>query len=187
MTVSRALPWVLALAVLPVAPAAAQFGGMPGMPGSPGMMSPGGGAPGGFGAPQQQGPPPACQQLLVARDETQKTAQAVQAAGQKKAPPEELCKLFKAFLSAESKMIKGLEDQSETCGVPPDLVKQIKSSHSKTSQIGKQICEVAAQGPRPSGPTLSDALGTTPVVPDTSTVKKGQGTFDTLSGSPLAR
>jgi hypothetical protein len=24
-------------------------------------------------------------------------------------------------------------------------------------------------------------------VPDTSTVKKGQGTFDTLSGSPLAR
>jgi hypothetical protein len=45
---------------------------------------------------------------------------------------------------------------------------------------------VAAQGPTQRS-SLSDALGTTPVVPDTNSTKKGQGTFDTLSGSPLAR
>ena len=56
------------------------------------------------------------------------------------------------------------------------------------AQVGKQVCDAAAQGPRPAGPTLSDALGTTPMVPDSSTAtKKGQGTFDTLTGSPLAR
>jgi len=180
MTFSRALPWVLVLTVLALSPAAAQFGGMPGMPGSPGM------SPGGFGAPQQ--PPPACQQLLANRDETAKHGQAIHAAGQKKVPPEELCKLFKTFLSSEGKMLKGLEQHSATCGVPPEVLKQVKASHEKAAQVGKNICDAAAQGPRPAGPSLSDALGTTPMVPDSSTAtKKGQGTFDTLTGSPLAR
>jgi hypothetical protein len=180
MTFSRAFPWVLVLAVLPLSPAVAQFGGMPGMPGSPGM------SPGGFGAPQQ--PPPACEQLLTIRDETAKHGQAIHTAGQKKAPPEELCKLFKTFLSSEGKMMKGLEQNGATCGVPPEVLKQIKASHDKAAQVGKQICDAAAQGPRPAGPSLSDALGTTPMVPDSATAtKKGQGTFDTLTGSPLAR
>jgi hypothetical protein len=185
MIFSRALPWVPALAVLPLSPAAAQFGGMPGMPGSPGMSP---GMPGGpFGAAPQQ-PPAACQQLLANRDETAKHGQAIHAAGQKKAPPDELCKLFKAFLASEGKMLKGLEENGATCGVPPDVLKQIKVAHGKAAQVGKQVCEVAAQGPRPSGPSLSEALGTTPTVPDASTAtKKGQGTFDTLTGSPLAR
>jgi hypothetical protein len=183
MIFSRALPWVLALAVLPLWPAAAQFGGMPGMPGSPGMSP---GMPGaGFGAPQE--PPAACQQLLTYRDETAKHGQALHNAGQKKVPPEELCKLFKAFLSVEGKMVKGLEENSATCGVPPEVLKQVKVSHSKAAEVGKQVCDAAAQGPRPAGPGLSDALGTTPLVPDSSTATKKPGTFDTLTGSPLAR
>ena len=82
------------------------------------------------GAPQPQQPPPACQKLVALRDETQKHGQALQAAGQKKAPPEESCKLFKAFLAAETKMIKGLEEQSATCGVPPEVLKQVKAGHA---------------------------------------------------------
>src|SRR5215470_8192836 len=69
MALSRALPLVLALAALPLWPAAAQFGGT--LPGTP-----------------QAPPPPQCQQLLSFRDETQKHGQALQAAGQKKAPDE---------------------------------------------------------------------------------------------------
>ena len=163
------------------------------MPGSPGMspgpgMSPSPGMPGmpggAFSAPQA--PPPACQQLLANRDEVSKHGQALQAAGQKKVPPEELCKLFKVFLSVEDKMLKGLEEHSATCGVPPEVLKQVKAGHTKASQMGKQICDVAAQGPRPAGPSLSDALGATPLVPDASTTKKGSSTFDTLTGSPLS-
>lgn len=173
---------------MPLAPAGAQFGGIPGMPGSPGMTpAPGGGMPGAsFGAPQE--PPAACQQLLSSRDETAKHGQALKAAGEKKAPPEEICKLFKAFLAAESKMIKGLQDHSATCGVPPEVLKQVRDGHGKAAEIGKKICEVAAQGGRPAGPTLSDALGTTPMVPDAATAtKRPQSTFDTLTGSPLTR
>ena len=148
------------------------------MPGAPGTGS-------AFGAPAQ-GPPPACQQLLGYRDETSKHGQALQAAGKKKAPPEELCKLFKAFTAAEAKFVKGLESNSATCGVPADVIKQVKAGHSKAVQTAKNVCDAAAQGPRPAGPTLSDALGTTPTVPDASS-SRGQGTFDTLMGSPLAR
>src|SRR5260370_22885979 len=126
------------------------------------------------------------QQLLGNRDEVSKHGQALQAAGQKKVPAEELCKLFKAFLSSEDKMLKGLEEHSATCGVPPEVLKQVKAGHSKASQMSKQICDVAAQGPRQPGPTLSDALGTTPLVPDASPAKKGPSTFDTLTGSPLS-
>jgi hypothetical protein len=187
MRLRRAFPLALALVVMPLWPAAAQFGGMPGMPGgmspAPGMSQ---GAPAAsFGAPQ---PPPACQQLLSSRDETAKHGNALKAAGEKKAPPEEMCKLFKAFLAAEGKMLKGLQENSATCGVPPEILKQVKEGHGKASEVGKKVCDVAAQGgARPAGPTLSDALGTTPMVPDASSAKKSQSTFDTLTGSPLAR
>lgn len=180
-TFSRAFPLVLALAVLPLGAATAQFGGMPGMPGSPG--APGGGSP--FDARPQQ-PPPACQKLMGLRDEMQKNGQALQAAGQKKAAPDELCKLFNAYLAAGRKMVKGLEEGASVCGVPPDLPNQIKAQQVKESQMAKQICEVAAR-PRQTAPTLSDALGTTPVVPDTTATKRGPGTFDTLENSPLVR
>jgi len=184
MISSRVLPLVVVLVAMPLAPAAAQFGGMPGMPGSPGM-SPGMGSP--FGQAPQQGPPPACQQLITARDETQKYGQALSVAGQKKAPPEEVCKLFKVFIASETKMVKGLKDNAATCGVPPEVIKQVETQHNKAAAMAKQVCDVAAQGARPTGPSLSDALGTTPTVPDASQTKRGAGTFDTLQGSPLTR
>jgi len=133
--------------------AGAQFGGMPGLPGG----SPGG-VPGvgGFGAPPA--PPPACQQLLTLRDETQKHGIAIQKANERKATVQEACKLFKTYLAAEAKFIRGLGDNSRTCGVPPDAIKQAKEGHAKAGQVGKQVCEAAAQGPRPTGPIPWDAL-----------------------------
>jgi hypothetical protein len=180
------------LAVLPLGAVDAQFGGMPGLPGGPGMPGmpgPGGmpespGMPG-FGAPQA-GPPPACQQIMSARDEVGKHGQALQAADKTKPPPQEACKMLKAFVGAEAKFLKALEDNSSTCGVPAEVIKQVKSSHNKMTQVAKNVCDAAAQGPRPAGPTLSDALGTTPTVPDASSAR-GQGTFDTLTGSKLVR
>jgi hypothetical protein len=120
MTVSRALVFATFMVAAPFA-AYGQFGGMPGMPGMPGGM-PGGG---GFGAPQQ-GPPPACRELLSLRDEVQKHGTAIQKANERKATVQEACKLFKNFLAAESKFIKSLEDSTRTCGVPPDAIKQAR-------------------------------------------------------------
>ena len=133
----------------------------------------------------QQGPPPVCQQLLSYRDETAKHGQALQAAGKRKAPADEICKLFKAFVAAETKFVNALEENSGPCQVPDEAIKQVRLGHSKASETAKNICEAAARGPQPTGPSLSDALGSTPTVPD-ATASRG-GTFDTLMGSPLGR
>jgi hypothetical protein len=155
MTLSRAFPLAFALAVVPLWPAAAQLGIMPGQ----------------FITAQEARP--ACEQLLGTRDEVAKRGQALQLAGQKKAPPEELCKLFKAFVAAESKMIKGLEEHSSTCGLAPEIIEWVKAQHGKASETSKRVCELATRpvpvpwcsardcevGPRPAPECLADRWG----------------------------
>jgi hypothetical protein len=183
MTFCRVLSSVSVAAVLAVASAPmaqAQFGGMPGMPGAPGM--------GGFGAPPSgppAAPPPACQQLMVLRDERQKSMDALTAA-KGKADPAEACKLFKTLISTETKFIQGLETNSTQCGVPAQIIKQAHDGHTKALQIEKQVCDASE---RPRGPSLSDALNSTPVLPDADSTKSTNrgGTYDTLQGNPLAR
>jgi len=170
----RAFSMAVALAAFTSGPALAQSGGMPSWPT--------------FAAGIAAAARRSVSKLLADRDETQKHGQALQVAGKKKAPPDEVCKLFNAFLAAEGKLIKGLEENSVLCGVPADVIKQVKAGHGKASQVSKQVCEMAERGAQPAAPSLSEALGTTPTVPDSATAsKRGAGTFDTLTGSPLAR
>ena len=117
-------------------------------------------------------------------EETERNGKAIQQANERKASVQIACRLFKNYLASEVKFIKGLEDNAKTCGVPPEAIKHVKEAHTKASQIGKEVCDAAAQGPRPAGPSLSDALGVGPIVPDTT---KPRGAFDTLSGNALAR
>jgi hypothetical protein len=181
MMVCRALALVALLVGIPFQPATAQFGGMPGLPGSQPMTPGFGAAPAAPAAP-----PPICNELLAMRDQTQKYASAIGAANERKASAQEACGLFKTFLASESKMIKGVEDNASRCGIPPDVPKQMKAGHAKASEIAKKVCDAAAMPQRPAGPSFSDVLGA-PTVPDKSTNKKGAGTFDTLTGNPLAR
>jgi hypothetical protein len=101
----------------------------------------------------------------------------LQAAGEKKAPPDELFRVFEAFLAADGKMVKGLQENSATCGVPSEVLKQVKEGHGKATEVGKKVCDAAAQGPRPATPSLADALGATPTVPDASAASKKPSEF----------
>jgi hypothetical protein len=103
-----------------------------------------------------------CQELLALREEVVKHGQAIQVAGKQRASPKQICKLFNAFTAAEAKMIEALEDRKATCGVPDQVIAQVKGGHVKSTQIAKQVCDVAAQGPRPSSPSQGEALGTLP-------------------------
>jgi hypothetical protein len=176
MMVCRAL-LAAAIVAITFGHAGAQFGGMPGMPGSPG----GGG--GGFGGPPQ-GPPPQCQELLTLRESLQKHGKAIESANSRKADVKVACRLFRNYLATEARMIKALDTHGRSCGVPPQVNKQVRDSHAKAGQIGKQVCDAAARGPAQTGPSLSEALGTAPPLP---TGKKGAGTFETLTGNPFAR
>jgi hypothetical protein len=128
MTLSRA--FLLVLAVWPLSPAAAEPRALP----------------------------PVCQRLLATKDQVLKHSQAVQIATRKKAPLEEICKLFNVFLAAETRMVKDLEERRVTCGIPRALVAQVKAIHGKTSAMGKQLCDVTAQWPAARDPECVDTL-----------------------------
>lgn len=143
------------------------------------------------GLNQQQ--PPCVRDFLVMRANTEKAAAALKAANDRKPPLSEICQLFNRYISAEMKMLKFMETNNVWCGIPPQAVQQVKTNHTQVTQFRKKVCDAAkAQasggGGGPALPSLSDALGTTRV-PDatTTTTKSGGGTFDTLTGNPLAR
>lgn len=161
--------------------AAAQMLG-PGMP-MPGS-SPQGGA---FGAPPQGGTPPCISEFIPLRTEAQKRAEVINAAAKRKVSRQELCQAFRRFAEAEGKVVKFLQEKTASCGIPPNAAPEMKANHDKTLKIRDQVCAAGPMGaeggpPKPTGPGLSEALGTArPPIESSS----GRGTFDTLSGNAL--
>jgi hypothetical protein len=133
--------------------------------------------------PAQQQEPPCFKEFMKLRNETELKGKAITSASERKASPQEACKLFNAFTAAEAKMIKYATDNATWCGIPPQVLQQMNASHAKATGIRTKICQVAAAPPPPSGPSLSDALS--PAVPDAGNIKSGHGTYDTLTGTPL--
>lgn len=95
----------------------------------------------------------------------------------------EMCTLVSQFSVAEAAVVKFLETNQTWCGVPAEAVKAAKASHEKTLKFKEVVC---APAPAPKIPTLSDAIGT-PKVDTAKNTKTGHGTFDTLTGNPLAK
>jgi hypothetical protein len=149
MRVYRTLLLAALIVVTPFG-AGAQFGGMPGLPGGTPGGAPGTFPPGFGGQPVPR--PPACQPLFGFRDETQKHGKAIQEAIQRKEAAPVVCRLYKSYLTAEAKSVNSLEENSQACGVPADVIKQVKEGHTKNGQLGKQVCDAAAQGRGPRLP-----------------------------------
>jgi hypothetical protein len=175
------------------APAASPFPPVNSVTPSPSAFSTG--APpvggGGFGGPPQGGPPPGaeeCQKgFLPLRADAEAKAKLIQAAGKRKAPPQEACKLIGNFAQAEVKMIKFVETHAQKCGIPAQVGDQMKKGHVNTTQLQQRVCAAAAQGAAgPAGPSLSEALGSTSL-PESKPLKRGGSTFDTLNGNVLTR
>lgn len=185
----RALPVAATLFLGLTVGATAQMLG-PGM--GPGMGFPGagGGAPNWNNAApppqQQQQEPPCFKEFAPMRAEAEKRANVLKAAMQKKVPREEACTHIKSFAAAEAKVVNFVTKNAQTCGIPPQAVAQMKQNHSKTMQAQTQVCSQNAGPAKPSGPGLSEALGTArggtldPLAPQS-------GALDTLTGNVLSR
>jgi len=117
--------------------------------------------------------------------ETKKKADAVQAAINAKAERKQVCTLLTTFVASESTVIKFLEDNKVWCGVPDQAIAISKTNHEKSIKFRNQACAADA-APQVRPPSLSDAIKT-PSVDSATNTKTGRGTFDTLTGNPLAR
>ena len=135
-----------------------------------------------------QGSPPQCNDFGRLRTDAEQKAGAIRTASERKAERKEICTLLQRFAAAESSMIKFLEHNKVWCGVPDDAIKNAKTNHAKTLKVRTAACsgDQIGNGPKPKVPTLSDALGP-PSVDTPENTKTGRGTFDTLTGNPLAR
>lgn len=136
-------------------------------------------------APPQGEPPPCVKGFLLLRNDAAQKAAAIRAASERHAAANEACALFNTFSTAETKMIKYAEDNAVWCGIPPQVLDGIKKEHAKTAEIRVKVCQAAAAPARSAAPSLSDALGSP--IPDSNNIKTGRGTYDTLTGTPLAK
>jgi hypothetical protein len=137
-------------------------------------------------ASAQQQPPGGtqCSDFAKLTAEAQKRSALVSAAMKAKADRKELCTLMTSFVAAETSVVKFLEANKVWCGVPDDAITVSKANHEKSMKFRAMAC--TEEGPRPKPPSLSDAIKSPTVDTDKNT-KTGRGTFDTLTGNPLAR
>ena len=159
------------------------------------MAAPPMGGGGGFGGPPMGGGgfgggPTAVQQecmtqFTTLRAEVEKRGLAAKAGGEKRVSREEMCKLVTEYNTAEIKWVKYAEGNMTKCGIPKEIVTQLKTVHAKTAEGQKKLC---AAGPAVSAtPTLSDALGTATMPTRETEKRKPGGTLDTLTGPALTR
>ena len=131
-------------------------------------------------APAQASP---CAQFGPLSEAARQRGAAIGAAQKHHPDRKEMCTLVSQFSVAEGAVVKFLEVNQTWCGVPAEAVKSAKVTHEKTMKFKEAVC---APAPQPKIPTLSDAIGT-PKLDTAKNTKTGHGTFDTLTGNPLAK
>jgi hypothetical protein len=128
-------------------------------------------------------------EFIPLREDAEKRGKAIKAASDKHATPAEACTLFKAYGQAEMRMIKYVETHSAKCGIPPQVLEQLKGGHKNSESMQQKVCGAAeqAQTRGPAGPSLSEVLGSAAALPEATKTKRGGSTFDTLNGNVLTR
>lgn len=164
------------------------------VPSSPAPQAPRGAAPqapspspapqASFGTPQ--GGRNCVAEFLPLRQDTEKRMAAIKPATEKKSQ-QLTCAAFRNLAGAHTKMMKYADDHGVECRIPPDAMKGMRAENAKIVEIRNKVCSAGAAA-APPPPSLSDALGTSRLPdPSAAQTRRGGGTFDTLTGSPLAR
>jgi hypothetical protein len=129
-----------------------------------------------------QSPSP-CDGFIPLRDDAKQKAMAIATAEKRHADPKELCSVVSRFYVAEGAALKFLEANKTWCGVPEAAITGAKATHAKTAKFRDMVCNPTAQR---RAPTLSDAIGL-PTLDTAKNTKTNTGTFNTLTGNPLAK
>jgi hypothetical protein len=151
----RRLIVLLALAVIAYAGQGFAQGASPPMNGAASSSFPAGGtAPiTGSAFPSQAGVSDECiKQFAPMREEAEQRGKLIKAAGERRAPPQEACKLIGSYGQAEIKMIKYVEANASQCGIPQQISDQLKQTHEHTASVQQKVCAAALQPQERNGP-----------------------------------
>jgi hypothetical protein len=125
-----------------------------------------------------------CGNFIPLRNDAQKKGMAIGTAEKRHADPKELCSLVSSFSVAEAAALKFLTANKVWCGVPDQAIATATITHEKTMKFREMVCNPTAQQRR--APTLSDAIGG-PALDTGNNTRTNTGTFNTLTGNPLAK
>jgi hypothetical protein len=84
-------------------------------------------------------------EFVPLREDAEKRGKLIKAASERKAPPDEACKLIASFSQAEVKMMKYVEANAQKCAIPPQIAEQLKAGHKNTEALREKVCTVAQQ------------------------------------------
>jgi hypothetical protein len=124
-----------------------------------------------------------CDGFIPLRDDAKQKALAIGEAEKNHADPKQLCTVVSRFSVAEEAALKFLETNKTWCGVPDMAITSAKATHEKTLKFREMVCNATA---RAKPPSLSDDIGV-PTLDTAKNTKTNTGTFNTLTGNPLAR
>ena len=154
------------------------------------IMGPGMGMPGQSPFSQRPQEPPCFREFAPLKAEAEKRGLAVKHATERKdrAPREEVCTLLKRYSEAEGAIVKFIKANASSCGIPAEAGVSMAQNHARTLKTVQGVCSGAGGPAKPTGPGLSEALGTTRIPGTTlDPLAPQSGTFDTLTGNVLSR
>jgi hypothetical protein len=154
---------------VPMAPAAA-----------PMMAAPGFGAP--AGPPREN---PCMTEFSRLRGEVEKAGKTAKVVNDRKGTREEFCKAFTGLHNAQVKWVKYAQGNAQSCGIPSDIITQLKAGEANLGKMRTNICNGGATAGGPPTPSLAEALGTASMPVTEDVAKKRGGTLDTLTGQSI--
>ena len=113
------------------------------------------------GPPQAGGAADACMKGFVPlREEAEKRGKLIKAASDRKAPPEEACKLITNFVQAEMKMMN-MSRPIRQCGIPAQIPNQLKNGQDTPRRCRPRSAALrsSAAGAGQAAASLSEVLG----------------------------
>lgn len=102
--------------------------------------------------PAVPSPSPCTAEFAKLRQDVQQLGLAAKAAGQRKVSRQEMCGHITAYSAAELKWVNYAQAEVTTCGIPAQVVSQLKQVHGNTEQIKEKICAVVGPGLDVPGP-----------------------------------
>jgi hypothetical protein len=108
--------------------------------------------------PNTEAPSEVCvKEFAALREEAVAQGRLIKEAGARHAGPDVACRLISDFAQSEIKMMKYLEANSASCGIPSQIGDQIRAGHKNTETLQITVCR-AAQEARENRPSLNEIL-----------------------------
>jgi hypothetical protein len=93
-------------------------------------------------------------EVVPLRNDMEERGKLIRAASERRAPPDEACKLINSYALSEIKLIRYFEANAAKCGIPPEVSDRLKVSRKNTEVMRQTVCAAAQQAQRrgPAGP-----------------------------------